>query len=151
MDGVVGMVILTNYQKSKHRLAARGLPPGANAVVSRKENQYSGSTMMAPSGDWTECGCAWRCVPFCQAVSSTDDDFQALGAWRYVSPARRFGSGWRLAYGWVQLDCPPQLLADEFGSLGKLRTMFVWQQITLGRSLEEVEHEWSGCGQTLEN
>jgi len=33
MDGVVGMVILTNYQKSKHRLAARGLPPGANAVV----------------------------------------------------------------------------------------------------------------------
>jgi len=27
MDGVVGMVILANYQKSKHRLAARGLPP----------------------------------------------------------------------------------------------------------------------------
>ncbi|QCE03654.1 hypothetical protein DEO72_LG8g1679 [Vigna unguiculata] len=28
-------------------------------------------------------------------------------------------------YGWVQIDCPPQLLADEFGSLGILRTMFV--------------------------
>ncbi|QCD89558.1 hypothetical protein DEO72_LG4g504 [Vigna unguiculata] len=28
-------------------------------------------------------------------------------------------------YEWVQLDCPPQLLADEFGSLGTLRTMFI--------------------------
>jgi len=28
-------------------------------------------------------------------------------------------------YEWVQLDCPPQSLADEFGSLGTLRTMFV--------------------------
>ncbi|QCD86541.1 hypothetical protein DEO72_LG3g1064 [Vigna unguiculata] len=28
-------------------------------------------------------------------------------------------------YGWVQMDCPPQLLADEFGSLGTIRTMFV--------------------------
>jgi len=33
MDGVVGMVVLENYQKSKHRLAAWGLPPGASAVV----------------------------------------------------------------------------------------------------------------------
>jgi len=28
-------------------------------------------------------------------------------------------------YGWVQMDCTPQLLADEFGSLGTIRTMFV--------------------------
>jgi len=33
MDGVVGMVVLANYQKTKHRLAAQGLPPGASAVV----------------------------------------------------------------------------------------------------------------------
>ena len=32
-------------------------------------------------------------------------------------------------YRWVQMDCPSQKLADEFGSLGTLRTMFVfgWQ------------------------
>ena len=24
-------------------------------------------------------------------------------------------------YGWVQMDCPPQLLADEFGSPGTIR------------------------------
>jgi len=29
------------------------------------------------------------------------------------------------SYGWVQIDCPPQYLADEYGSLGTLRTMFV--------------------------
>jgi len=29
------------------------------------------------------------------------------------------------SYGWVQIDCPPQYVADEFGSLGTLRTMFV--------------------------
>jgi len=28
-------------------------------------------------------------------------------------------------YGWVQMDCPPQWFADEFGSPGMLRTMFV--------------------------
>ncbi|QCE04297.1 hypothetical protein DEO72_LG8g2333 [Vigna unguiculata] len=33
-------------------------------------------------------------------------------------------------YGWVQLDCPPQLLADEFGSLGTIRTMFVYGNST---------------------
>ena len=33
-------------------------------------------------------------------------------------------------HGWVQIDCPPQYLADEFGSLGTLRTTFV-----LGTSL----------------
>ncbi|QCE04524.1 hypothetical protein DEO72_LG8g2560 [Vigna unguiculata] len=129
----------------------------------------------------------------------------ALGAWRYVSPARRSrswqrlaarvprqairtaaalnldcvcviyvasngalkvglleflelwlgtcGSGWRMdtrnpgvvarvgeccrcecagcgQYGWVQMDCPPQLLADEFGSLGTIRTMFVYGNST---------------------
>jgi len=38
-----------------------------------------------------ECGCAWRYELFCQAVFSTIDGFEVLGAWRYVSPARRFG------------------------------------------------------------
>jgi len=33
-------------------------------------------------------------------------------------------------YGWVQIDCPPQLLADEFGSLGTMRTMFVYGNST---------------------
>ncbi|QCD89211.1 hypothetical protein DEO72_LG4g151 [Vigna unguiculata] len=33
-------------------------------------------------------------------------------------------------YGWVQRDCPPQLLADEFGSLGTIRTMFVYGNST---------------------
>ena len=28
-------------------------------------------------------------------------------------------------YGWVQIDCLPQYVADEFGSLGTLRTMFI--------------------------
>jgi len=28
-------------------------------------------------------------------------------------------------YGWVQMDCPPQCFADEFGSPGTLQTMFV--------------------------
>ena len=28
-------------------------------------------------------------------------------------------------HGWVQIDCPPQYLANEFGSLGTLRTIFV--------------------------
>jgi len=49
------------------------------------------------------------------------------------------GSGWRVLlcecagcgqYGWVQIDCPPQLLADEFGSLGTIRTMFVYGNST---------------------
>jgi len=39
-----------------------------------------------------ERGCAWRCELFRQAVSSTVDGFEALGAWQDVSPARRFGS-----------------------------------------------------------
>ncbi|QCE14852.1 hypothetical protein DEO72_LG11g1858 [Vigna unguiculata] len=29
------------------------------------------------------------------------------------------------SYRWVQIDCPPQYVADEFGSLGTLRTLFV--------------------------
>jgi len=33
-------------------------------------------------------------------------------------------------YGWVQIDCPPQLLADEFGSLGTIQTMFVYGNST---------------------
>ena len=33
-------------------------------------------------------------------------------------------------YGWVQIDCPPQLLADEFGSLGTMRTLFVYGNCT---------------------
>ncbi|QCE10801.1 hypothetical protein DEO72_LG10g2033 [Vigna unguiculata] len=33
-------------------------------------------------------------------------------------------------YGWVQRDCPPQLLADEFGSLGTMRTLFVYGNST---------------------
>jgi len=33
LDGVAGMAILENCQKSKHRLAAWGFPPGANAVT----------------------------------------------------------------------------------------------------------------------
>ena len=33
-------------------------------------------------------------------------------------------------YGWVQRDCPPQLLADEFGSLGTIQTMFVYGNST---------------------
>jgi len=28
-------------------------------------------------------------------------------------------------YGLVQIDCPPQYLVDEFGSLGTLQTMFI--------------------------
>ncbi|QCD93593.1 hypothetical protein DEO72_LG5g1668 [Vigna unguiculata] len=28
-------------------------------------------------------------------------------------------------YGWVQIDCPPQYIIDEFGSLGTLRTDYV--------------------------
>jgi len=35
------------------------------------------------------------------------------------------GSGWRVcascgSYGWVQIDCPPQYVANEFVSLGTL-------------------------------
>jgi len=33
-------------------------------------------------------------------------------------------------YGWVQMDCPPQYLADKFGSLGTLRTMLVFGNST---------------------
>ena len=33
-------------------------------------------------------------------------------------------------YGWVQIDYPPQLLADEFGSLGTIQTMFVYGNST---------------------
>ncbi|QCE05455.1 hypothetical protein DEO72_LG9g458 [Vigna unguiculata] len=29
-------------------------------------------------------------------------------------------------YGWVQIDCPPQWLAGEFGSLGTLQIMFAF-------------------------
>jgi len=30
----------------------------------------------------------------------------------------------------AQIDCPPQYLIDEFGSLGTLRTMFVFRNST---------------------
>jgi len=33
LDGVAGVEILENCQKYKHRLAARGLPPGASVVA----------------------------------------------------------------------------------------------------------------------
>jgi len=33
LDGVAGAEFLENYQEYKHRLAARGLPPGASAVA----------------------------------------------------------------------------------------------------------------------
>ncbi|QCD96017.1 hypothetical protein DEO72_LG6g719 [Vigna unguiculata] len=33
------------------------------------------------------------------------------------------GSGWQVLR--VQIECPPQCLADEFGSLGTLRTNYV--------------------------
>ncbi|QCE03730.1 hypothetical protein DEO72_LG8g1755 [Vigna unguiculata] len=33
-------------------------------------------------------------------------------------------------YGWVRIDCPPQLLADEFGSLGTIQTVFVYGNST---------------------
>ncbi|QCD96390.1 hypothetical protein DEO72_LG6g1093 [Vigna unguiculata] len=33
-------------------------------------------------------------------------------------------------YGWVRTDCPPQLLADEFGSLGTIRALFVYGNST---------------------
>jgi len=39
-----------------------------------------------------ERACAWRYELFRQGVSSTVDGFEVLSAWRYVSPARRFGS-----------------------------------------------------------
>jgi len=29
------------------------------------------------------------------------------------------------SYGWVQIDCLPQYIADEFGSLGMLHIIFV--------------------------
>ena len=29
------------------------------------------------------------------------------------------------SYGWVQIDCPPQYLTNEFGSLRTLQTMFI--------------------------
>jgi len=29
------------------------------------------------------------------------------------------------SYGWVQIDCSPQYVADELGSLGTLQTMFL--------------------------
>ncbi|QCE03760.1 hypothetical protein DEO72_LG8g1786 [Vigna unguiculata] len=35
-----------------------------------------------------------------------------------------------LGYGWVQMDCPPQWFADEFGRPGTLRTMFVFGNST---------------------
>ena len=28
-------------------------------------------------------------------------------------------------YGWVQLDCPPQYLTNEFASLGMLQILFI--------------------------
>jgi len=34
-------------------------------------------------------------------------------------------------YGWVQMDCPPQWIADEFGSPGTLRIMFVELHLVL--------------------
>ena len=33
-------------------------------------------------------------------------------------------------YGWVQTGCPPQLLVDEFGSLGTVQTMFIYGNST---------------------
>jgi len=33
-------------------------------------------------------------------------------------------------YEWVQIDCHPQCLVDEFGSLGTVRTMFVFGNST---------------------
>jgi len=33
-------------------------------------------------------------------------------------------------YGWVQMDCPPQWVTNEFGSLGTLQTMFVFGNST---------------------
>ena len=34
---------------------------------------------------------AWQCGLFYQAVTVVIDGFKALGAWRYMSPTKRFG------------------------------------------------------------
>jgi len=42
-------------------------------------------------------------------------------------------------YKWVQLDCPPQYLIDEFGNLGTLRMLL---QVDLVRPRDEAGLYW---------
>ncbi|QCD87429.1 hypothetical protein DEO72_LG3g1965 [Vigna unguiculata] len=89
---------------SEWRLAEGRVPPGDNDTNNGSWNSVRLAVWtVPPGGSYRFCG------------------FEALGAWRVFYKA--FGGA--LKYGWVQLDCPPQLLTDEFGSLGTLRTMFV--------------------------
>jgi len=61
------------------------------------------------------------------------------------------GSGWQVCrcecagfgqYGWVLMDCPPQWVTDEFGSLGTLRTLFVFGNSTWRYSVWSIAWFW---------
>jgi len=53
------------------------------------------------------------------------DEHEEPLSWAWVGECCRCECAGCGQYEWVQLDCPPQLLADEFGSLRTLWTMSV--------------------------
>ncbi|QCD83101.1 hypothetical protein DEO72_LG2g3444 [Vigna unguiculata] len=98
------------------RLAPGGTcppPGGLEAVAPSGVKPDSYTHLDVYKRQLLSCGSGWRM------------DTRNPGVVARVGECGRYECAGSGQYGWVQIDCPPQLLADEFGSLGTIRTLFV--------------------------